>query len=201
VKLQNEERIRSENKTVKSWCWNSHAILRHISNWLFRTWTGKRTGSTSPCGNTQGLFGLPSIPKQRSFQGQEIAFITWYLVYFLCTFQCQAEVTVGVDPSIGWDVVSGKIQASIFHERRILCIMNPSRTTATQTQARTHAHSQKVFISVAISIYLLNFSFTFYALCLGSLLPAKKGNQETFLRLPPIFFPISQQRNIVLQHT
>lgn len=156
----------------------SHAILWHINNWLFRTWTGKGTGSTSPCGNTRGIFGLPSIPKQRSFQGQEIAFITWYLIYFLRTFQCQ-EVMVEVNSSISWDVVWGMVQASIFHGKRILCIMNPYRTTATQrqtrqtqTQTHTHTHSHKVFTSAATSICLLKFSFTFHALCLGSLLPA-----------------------------
>jgi hypothetical protein len=89
----------------------------------------------------------------------------------------------------------------MFHGKRILCVMSPSRTTATQTHACTHAQSHTVFISAAISICLLNFSFTFHALCLGSLLPAWWGNQEAHLRLPHLFANIRAAQHCLATHT
>lgn len=182
-----------KTKRVKS-CF--HIPMRFsdaFNNWLFRTWTGKGTGSTSPCGNTRGIFGLPSIPEQRSFQGQEIAFITWYLVYFLRTFQCQ-EVMVEVNSSISWDVVWGMVQASIFHGKRILCIMNPYRTTATQrqtrqtqTQTHTHTFTQSVYFCCYIDLpskIQLHFS------CIVSWFsPARiLGKQGNIFKGPPALF-------------
>jgi hypothetical protein len=101
------------------------------------------------------------------FQGQEIAFITWYLVYFLCMFQYQMEVMVGVDPRIGWG-------RSLWNGTRINTTWkeNPVYKEPSLYHSHTHSHSHKLFISAAVSIYLLKFSFTCHALCLGSLLPA-----------------------------